>query len=85
MPDSGKCSILNLLAGMAALADAFGDLQVGCAGILEKLGEFRANGGILFEQQLFEHDTVDADHLHQMGSEKVHENARFECLVRCRR
>jgi hypothetical protein len=28
---------------------------------------------------------VDADHLLQMGSEKVHENARLECLARWRR
>jgi hypothetical protein len=48
---------------------------------LEQLGEFGARGRVLLEQQLFEHDAVDADHLPQMGSEKIHENVRFECLT----
>src|ERR1700752_3706649 len=75
---TGKCSILNRLAGIAALADAFCDLQIGLPSIPEQFGEFGAHGRVLLEQQLFEHDTVDTDHLHQMRSEEVHENTRFE-------
>ena len=48
---------------MAALADAFGDLQIGLSSIPEQFGEFGAHGRVLLEQQLFEHDAVDADHL----------------------
>ncbi|MDE2331641.1 MAG: hypothetical protein KGK16_12790 [Bradyrhizobium sp.] len=69
---------------MATVADPLGDFQICPAGILEQFGEIRTHVRILFEQQLFEHDAVDADHLHQMGSEKVHGNIRFECLGRCR-
>lgn len=72
----GKCSILNNLASFAALADVFGDLQIGLSGILEQFGQFRADGRVFLEQKLFKHDAVDADHLLEMGSEKVHESAR---------
>jgi hypothetical protein len=60
---TGKCSISNRLAGMAALADAFGDLQIGLPSLPEQFGEFGAHGRVLLEQQLFEHDAVDANHL----------------------
>jgi hypothetical protein len=64
---------------MAAVADPFGDLQVGPSGVLEEFGKLRSNIRVLFEQQLFEHDAVYADDFFQLGSEIVHENTRFEC------
>jgi hypothetical protein len=70
---------LSRLTGLAPVADPLGYLQVGSARIREQFGELRTHVRILLEQQLFEHDAVDADHLLQMGSEKVHENTRFEC------
>src|SRR5690242_9510752 len=63
---------------MTTVADALSDLQVGFPGILEKLSEFRTHIRVLLEQELFEHDAVDADHLLQMRSEKVHDSARFD-------
>jgi hypothetical protein len=65
------------LAGLAAVADLLGDPHIGSSRVGEELGELRTDVRVLLEQQLFEHDAVDADHLLQMGSEKVHENTRF--------
>ncbi len=69
---------------MAAVANPFSDLQIGLPGVLEEFGKLRSNIPVLLEQQLFEHGAVDAHHLFQVGSEKVHENTRFECWVRWR-
>ena len=63
---AGKCSILNRLTGPTALANARGNLQIGLPGILEQFGEFWTDRRVLLEQQLLEHDSVDADHLLQM-------------------
>lgn len=41
---------------------ALGDLQIGLAGVLEQLGKLRIDIRGLFEQELFEHKAVDADH-----------------------
>src|ERR1051326_1297726 len=60
---SEKCSILNRLAGMATLADTFGDLQIGLPNIPKQFGEFEAHSRVLLEEQLLEHDAVDTDHL----------------------
>jgi hypothetical protein len=65
------------LTGLATVADPFGDLQISAARVREQFGELRTHVRVLLEQQLFEHDAVDGDHLLQMGSEKVHENTRF--------
>lgn len=70
---------------MAPFAYALGDLQIGLAGILEQFAEFRTHGRVVFEQQFFEHDAMDADHFLHMGSKKIHEKARFDCLVQWRR
>ena len=59
------------------LVDPFGDLQVGFAGVVEKLGEFQAYGRIPCEQQPFEHRLVDRDHLLQISSGEVHGGARI--------
>jgi hypothetical protein len=67
---------------MAAVADPIGDPQIGLSGVLEEFGKLRSNIRVLLEQQLFEHDAVDANHFFQLGSEKVHENTRLECWVR---
>jgi hypothetical protein len=48
---------------MTALADALSDLQIRPPDIFEQFGELRTHRGALLEQQLFEHDAVDADHL----------------------
>ena len=82
MPGFARCLILNRMARKTSVADAFSDLQVGFSGIFEKLGKFRTDIRVLLEQQPFEHDAVDADHLLQMGSEKVHDNTRFAGLIR---
>jgi hypothetical protein len=73
---------LSRLTWTTTAADALRDLQIGFPGILEELSEFRTYGRVLLEQQLFEHDAVDADHLHQMRPEKVHDNARFDVWFR---
>jgi len=52
-------------------------LQVGFAGILEQFGQFKTNGGILIEQEPFEHRLVDRDHLLHVGPGKVHGGARI--------
>ena len=62
-------------------ADALRDFQVGLANILEQFCQLGPYCRVFFEQQLFEHDAVDADHLLQMGSEKVHENARSKYVL----
>jgi len=70
---------------MTAVADLFGDLQIGLSGVLEEFGKLRSEIRVLVEQKLFEHHPVDTDHFLESGSEKVHENTRFECWVRlCR-
>jgi len=35
---------------MAAVADPFGDLQIGLSGVLEEFGELRSNIRVLLEQ-----------------------------------
>jgi hypothetical protein len=57
-------------------------LQIGLASVLEQFGEFRTHILVLLEKKLFEHGPVDADHLLQMGSEKVHGNTCCEGRVR---
>ena len=70
---------------MATVADPFGDLQISLSGVLEEFRKLRTDIRILVEQKLFEHHPVDTDHFLESGSEKVHENTRFECWVRlCR-
>jgi hypothetical protein len=48
---------------VAPIADPLGDLQIGFARVREQFGELRTHVRVLLEQQLFEHDAVDADHL----------------------
>jgi len=64
---------------MAAATDPLGDLQISLPGVLEEFGKLGSNIRDLLEQQPFEHDAVYADHVFQLGSEKVHKNTRFEC------
>jgi len=59
------------------LADALRDFQVCLADVLKQFGKFRTHGRVLLEQQLLEHNAVDANHLLEMGSIKVHEDSRF--------
>jgi hypothetical protein len=54
---------LSRLTGLAAIADPLGYLQIGPARVREQFGELRTDVRVLLEQQLFEHDAVDADHL----------------------
>jgi hypothetical protein len=68
--------------GKTALADALSDFKISFPGVFEQFGQFETHVRVIFEQQLFEHDAVDADHLLQMRSKKVHESACLECLVR---
>jgi hypothetical protein len=56
-------------------ADALRDFQVGLANILEQFCQLGPYCRVFLEQQLFEHDAVDADHLLQMISKKVHDDA----------
>ena len=83
MPGSGRCSIFQSQTGMTAVADLFGDLQIGLSGVLEEFGKLRSDIRILVEQKLLEHHPVYADHFFELGSEKVHENTRLNVGSDC--
>jgi hypothetical protein len=52
-------------------------LQVGSAGVVEQFGQVQTHGGILIEQEFFEHRLVDRDHLLHVGPGEVHGGARI--------
>ena len=77
MPGSGRCSILQGMVRQTGRVDPFRNLQIGLAGVVEQFGQIQAHGGILIEQEFFEHRLVDHYHLLHVGSGEVHGGTRI--------
>lgn len=58
-----------------ALADPFRNLKIRSPDILKQFGYILSHCRVLLEQQLLKHHLVDSDHLPQVQSVKVHDEA----------